>query len=167
MQSFDADDLMHGMIVTHDGLECHHPVEFEYYSNPKIATALTSMLCACCDGSSGAARFVDHHLNLEWKSVLLLCLEFRAKGAFPPARTKGRNGVGDEHRAQRARLVASIAPQASREEVLALVVVGGAVASVAPGVDVPTSARPRGRNRKHIDEPLATRSRKLVHAARN
>jgi len=30
MQPFDADDIMHGMIVTREGLECHHSVEFEY-----------------------------------------------------------------------------------------------------------------------------------------
>ena len=35
MQPFDSGDLMYGMIVTRDGLECHHPVEFEYYNNPK------------------------------------------------------------------------------------------------------------------------------------
>jgi hypothetical protein len=38
MQPFDADDLMHGVIVTRAGLECHHPLEFEYYSNPKPTT---------------------------------------------------------------------------------------------------------------------------------
>jgi hypothetical protein len=52
MQLFDADDLMHGVIVTRDGLECHHPVEFEYYNNPKIDPALTSKMCAYCAGSS-------------------------------------------------------------------------------------------------------------------
>jgi len=25
MRPFDADDLMHGVIVTREGLECHHP----------------------------------------------------------------------------------------------------------------------------------------------
>ena len=112
IQPFDADYLMHGMIVTRDRLECHHPVDFEYYSSPKIATALTSKLCAYCGGSS------------------------------------------------RAWCVASVAPHASHEEVLAPVAAGSAVASFALGVDVPTFARPRGRNRKHLDEPLATRSRK-------
>ncbi len=29
MQPFDADDLMHGLIVTREALECPHPVEFE------------------------------------------------------------------------------------------------------------------------------------------
>jgi hypothetical protein len=66
MQLFDANELMHGVIVTRDGLECHHPVEFEYYINPKIATALTSELCAYyCTRSSRAEGFVDQHLNLE------------------------------------------------------------------------------------------------------
>ena len=35
IQPFDSDDLMYGVIVTRDGLECHHPVEFECYNNPK------------------------------------------------------------------------------------------------------------------------------------
>jgi hypothetical protein len=39
MQPSDADDLMHGVIVTRDGLECHHSVEFEYYSNPKLTVS--------------------------------------------------------------------------------------------------------------------------------
>ncbi len=51
MQPYDADDLMRGVIVTRDGLECHHPVEFEYYNNPKIATTLSSKICAYCAGS--------------------------------------------------------------------------------------------------------------------
>jgi hypothetical protein len=38
MKPFDADDLMHGVIITRQGLEFHRPVEFEYYSNPKAAT---------------------------------------------------------------------------------------------------------------------------------
>jgi hypothetical protein len=59
--------------------------------------------------------------------------------------------------------LASVAPQGSHEDVLAPVVIGGAVASVAPGVDVPTIAphgARRGRGRRHPDEPPATRSRK-------
>jgi hypothetical protein len=57
----------------------------------------------------------------------------------------------------------SVALQALHEQVLALVVVGGAVASVAPGVNVPAIAprgRRRGRDRRHPDEPPATRARK-------
>jgi hypothetical protein len=32
MQPFDADDFMYGVIVTRDGLECFHPMEFEYFN---------------------------------------------------------------------------------------------------------------------------------------
>ena len=39
MQPFDADDPMYGVIIAHEGLECHHHVEFEYYNNPKILTS--------------------------------------------------------------------------------------------------------------------------------
>ena len=47
-QPFDADDIMHGVIVTREGLECHHPVEFEYYSNPKQTSAwFDATLCMC------------------------------------------------------------------------------------------------------------------------
>ncbi len=70
MQPFDADDLMHGVIVTREGLECHHPVEFEYYSNTKASTSwFDATLCAYCAGSSGAKGFLDDHLSIEWKSV--------------------------------------------------------------------------------------------------
>ncbi len=65
MQPCDADALMHGVIVTRDGLERHLPVEFEYYNNPKIDTALTTKSVAYCASSCGGAGFVDEHLNLQ------------------------------------------------------------------------------------------------------
>jgi hypothetical protein len=66
MQPFDADDIMHGGIVTREGLECPHPVEFEYYCNPKLTTYwFDASLCAYCAGSSGAKGFVDDHLHIE------------------------------------------------------------------------------------------------------
>jgi hypothetical protein len=55
MQPFDADDIMHGVIVTREGLECHHPVEYMNYGNPKLtASWFDASLCAYCAGSSGA-----------------------------------------------------------------------------------------------------------------
>ena len=66
MQPFDADELMYGVIVTRDGIECHSPVEFEYYSNPKLAvTWFHADLCAYCAGSSGAKGCVDDDLTIE------------------------------------------------------------------------------------------------------
>ena len=66
MQPFDADDLMYGVIVTREALECHHPVEFEYYGNPKATAAwFDGALCAYCSGSSGAKGCVDEHLTIE------------------------------------------------------------------------------------------------------
>jgi hypothetical protein len=48
MQPLDADDRMHGMIVTREELECHHAAEFEYYSNPKaVASWFDLALCMC------------------------------------------------------------------------------------------------------------------------
>jgi hypothetical protein len=81
MQPYDVDDFMYGVIVTRDGLECHHRVEFEYYNNPKTITAITAKVCAYCANASGAEDFVDEHLSLE-------C---RAAGALPLAKTKRRN----------------------------------------------------------------------------
>ena len=136
---------------------------FEYYNNPKTVTAITAKLYAYCANSSGAEGFVDEHLSLEWKSVLHVCLECRAACALPLARTKRRNGASNEHRSRRAGVAASSAPQASNEEVRAPVVVGGAVVFVESVVDVPSispAVARRGRNRRHLDEPVATRSRK-------
>jgi len=113
MQPFDADDIMHGVIVTREGLECHHPVEFEYYSDPKQTTAwFDAALCAYCTGFSGAKGFIEDHLSIEWKSVLPVCQLCRADGALPLARTKRRNGEANARRAQRDQLT-SPATQAS------------------------------------------------------
>ena len=104
MQPFDADDIMHGMIVTREGLECHHSVEFEYQCNPKLTTSwFDATLCAQCAGSSEAMRSIDDHLNIEWKNVLLVCHLCRADGALPLARTKRRNGEANARRTQRDR----------------------------------------------------------------
>ncbi len=49
MQPYDADGLMYGVIVTRDGLECHHPVEFEYYNNPKTLYGYhRKVVCIMC-----------------------------------------------------------------------------------------------------------------------
>ncbi len=163
--AYDADDLMYGLLVARDGLEYHHPVEFEYYSNPKLAAALASKLCIYVYrvGSSRAEGFVNEDLNLEWKSVLPMYLDCRGACALPLARIKRRNGDGNEHRSHRARLAASVARQASHEEVIAPVDAGGAVASVEPGIDIlaiaPHGAR-RRRVLRHPKELPATRSRK-------
>jgi hypothetical protein len=112
MQPFDADDMMHGVIVARDGLECLQPIEFEYYSNPKmVASWFNPNMCAYCAGSSGAGGVVDAELSIEWKSVLPVCPTCRTDGALPPVRSRRRNGASHESRAQRARLT-SQAPQA-------------------------------------------------------
>ena len=46
MQPFDGDDRMHGVIVTRDGLECHHAMEFEYY-NVKIVASYLGFMLTC------------------------------------------------------------------------------------------------------------------------
>ena len=60
-------------------------------------------------------------------------------------------------------MAAFVAPQASHEDALAPMVIGGATALVTPGVDVPAIAphgARRGRGRRHPDEPPKTRPRK-------
>ncbi len=85
---------MYGVTVTREGLECHNAVEFEYYNNPKLAVSwFRADLCAYCAGSSGANGFVDDELTIDWKSVLHVCRQCRAKGALPLARIKRRNGA--------------------------------------------------------------------------
>jgi hypothetical protein len=103
MQAFDVDDLMYGVIVARDGLECHHHIEFEYYNNTKILTSdiFNSKLRAYCAGASGADGIIDEQLRLMWKSVLHVCQQCRLSRALPIARTKRRNGVANEQRTQR------------------------------------------------------------------
>jgi biotin synthase-like enzyme len=104
---------MHGVIVTREGLDCHHPVEFEYYSNPKATTSwFDKEMCAYCAGSSGAKGFVEEHLTIEWKRVLLICKDCRADGAITLARNKRRNGAANAKRIQRDRLINDV-PQAN------------------------------------------------------
>jgi hypothetical protein len=100
IQPFDADHLMPWVIVTREGLECPHPVEFEYYSKAE-ASWFDATCGAYCAGSSGAKEFVDDNLSIEWKSVLPICQDYRANGALPLAWTKRRNGAINGHRAQR------------------------------------------------------------------
>ena len=38
MQPFDADDLMHGVIICRKGMECYHPMEFDYYGAKVVAS---------------------------------------------------------------------------------------------------------------------------------
>jgi len=73
IQPFDVDYLMHGVIVTRDGLECYHPTEFEYYSLKIVAHWFNSNLCTYCAGASGSERLIDEDLTPLWKTVLLLC----------------------------------------------------------------------------------------------
>ena len=134
---------MHGVIVTREALECHHSVEFEYYTNPKAtASWFDGALCAYCAGSSGAKGFVDEHLTIEWKSVLPICQDCRAHGAIPLARTKRRNGATHAQRAQRDRLTAEVleAPRLAFLDVVTPV----EVTDIPP---TPTSTAPRTTKR--------------------
>ncbi len=89
MQPFDADEPMYGVVVTHEGLECHDAVELDHYNNPKLAVSwFRADLCAYYAGSSGDNGFVDEELSIEWKSVLPVCRQCRAEGALPLAHTR-------------------------------------------------------------------------------
>jgi len=91
------------VIVAREGLECHYYIEFEYYNNTKILTSgiFNSKLCAYCAGASGADGIIDEQSRLVWKTVLHVCQHYRASSALHIARTKRRNGVANEQRAQR------------------------------------------------------------------
>ena len=93
MQPLEPDHPMHKLIIARDGLECHDPVEFEYYNHPyHNAEWFKATMCAYCAGSSGHEGFIDEHLRGEWKSLLPVCQACRAKGALPLTRTRKRNG---------------------------------------------------------------------------
>jgi len=113
MQPFDVDDLIYGVIVAREGLECHHHIQFEYYNNPNILTYLfNANLCACCAGASEATGVIDERVSLVWKIVLPICQQCHSSGALPIVRSRIRNGAGSEQRVQRPRLTthASQAP---------------------------------------------------------
>ena len=113
MQPFNENDVMHGVIVTREALECHHPVEFEYYGNPKLTSSwLNVALCTYCAGSSGTKGFIDDHLNIEWKSVLVVCQLCRANGVLLLPWTKRRLGEANARLAQCDRLPIHV-PRAS------------------------------------------------------
>jgi len=135
MHSFDADDPMHGVIINRNGLECHQPMEFDYYQAKVVATWSNANLCAdYCAGSSGAKEYVDERLTQEWRSVLPVCPSCRADGALPFAQTKRRNGEAMHRSGRRAHLI--------RGEVVEVTMEGGASGVVAPQyVARPTRAR--------------------------
>jgi hypothetical protein len=104
MQPFDADDLMHGVIICRKGMECYHPMEFDYYGAKVAASWFNPKLCAYCAGTNGVDGSIDEKQTLEWRSVLPICTTCRANGALPLVRSRRRNGGAYERRAQRARL---------------------------------------------------------------
>jgi hypothetical protein len=147
------------VIVTREGLECHHPVEFEYYSNPKLTTTwFDAKLCAYCAGSSEAKGFLDEHLTIEWKSVLPICQQCRADGAIPLARTKRRNGEANGHRARRDRLMTAAVTQPSEN------VVTPAEAADIPPSRTSTTSRTSKRGRRVDSALVASRPRRLWFA---
>ena len=103
MQPFDPDHEMYGVICARESLECHDPIEFEYYSNPRTsADWCDTSLCAYCAGTCGTG-YVDEELRLEYKTVLPVCKECRDDGAQPLARVKHRLGSAQEDNRQRTR----------------------------------------------------------------
>ena len=48
MQPSDADELMHGVIFTREGIECHHHTEFEYYNINFFASWHNAIFYAYC-----------------------------------------------------------------------------------------------------------------------
>ena len=142
MQPFDADDPMHGVVITRNGLECHQPMEFNYYQAKVVAAWFNANLCAYWAGSSGTEGYVDECLTRERKSVLPVCPSCRADDALPIARTRRRNGDAIQRSGRRAHLV----PDDEVEEVR---MEGDGSGVVAPqDVLRPTRARDDGRGRR-------------------
>ena len=90
-----------GVIVTRPHVECHDPVEFDYYKKT-TATWCDSSLCAYCAGGSGYDGIVDEALVVEWKTVPPLCKVCRDHGALPLARYRRRNGAALAKKAAKA-----------------------------------------------------------------
>ena len=103
MQPLDSDNKLYGVIiVTRPHVECHDPVEFDYYKKTTAAWC-DSNLCAYCAGGSGNDGTVDESLLVEWKTVLPLCKFCRDQGALPLARYRRRNGAARAKKASKAR----------------------------------------------------------------
>ena len=65
MQPFDDDDLIHGVIIKRRGLECHQPMEFDYYGAKVVASWFNPKLCAYSAGvSSGVDGIIDERHTL-------------------------------------------------------------------------------------------------------
>jgi hypothetical protein len=142
MQTFDALDTMHGVIITRNGLECHQPMEFDYYQAKVVAAWFNDHLCAYCAGSPRTEGYIDERSTQEWRSVLPVCPSCRAGGALPIARTKRRNGDAIQRSGRRAHLVPD-------DEVEEVVMKGGASGVIVPqDVLRPTRARNIGRVRR-------------------
>jgi len=112
-------------------------------------------LCAYCAGSSGAKGFVEEHLTIEWKSVLPICKDCRAKGVVPLARTKRRNGAANAKRKQRDRLIADV-PQANVD------VVSPLEATDTPPTTTPIAPRATKRGRHEDSERSRKRPRRRL-----
>ena len=152
MQPFDADDPMYGVIITRSGLECHQPMEFDYYGTKVVASWFNAKLCSYCAGTSGIDGTVDEAHTLEWKSVLPICPTCLAGGARPLVRARRRNGEVHERRAQRAHLLNSRASQVADEYEEQVPIEGGARGEATSSVVVPPATGPRvyrrGRRRR-------------------
>ena len=73
MQTFVDDDLMHGVIITRKGSECHQPMKFDYYGAKFVASWFNPKLCAYFADASSVDGIIDEHHTLEWRSVLPIC----------------------------------------------------------------------------------------------
>ena len=102
MQPLDSDNKLYGVIVTRPHVECHDPVEFDYYKKTTAAWC-DGNLCAYCAGGSGYNDgTVDESLLVEWKTVLPLCKVCCDQGALPLARYRRRNGAARAKKASKA-----------------------------------------------------------------
>ena len=103
---------MHGVIITSKGLECHKPMELDYYGAIVVASWFNPKLRAYCAGASST----NNIHTLEWRSVLPICPTCLVDGARSLVRIRRRDANVHERRAQRARLVNFDAPQVPDDE---------------------------------------------------
>ena len=114
MQPLDADNPLHGVIVTRPSVECHDPVEFDYYKHAQKPWC-DELLCAYCAGGTGEDRIIDEAAIVEWKTVLPLCPTYKGTGAHPIARYRRKNGTAIAERASTQNARQRRAAQASTE----------------------------------------------------
>ena len=92
MQPLDSDHPLYGVFVTRPSVECHDPVEVDYYRQSKKEWC-EETLCAYCAGGAGEGGKIDEEAHKLFYTVLPLCNNCRSQGAMPMARRRRKNAT--------------------------------------------------------------------------